>query len=424
MKRGTRQATRLLTVLAVLAAAGALVAAAGALATTGPGAARSTGLRAAFSATDDAPRPGPRAGARDFLSWDWRHCAQVLADLQAAPPRDKPLVILLGGSAARECTVSDADWQSQLARRAARSGKFAAPMDATIYNLGSKHRTFALDLAMIRRLPKDVPTILYIGINLGEFCAGWSSTAFTLPPAVAQPRSYNQHIYSVSKRVQSRAAQAGLREVLGALALAGFPRPVPAPTWPSWRPSSRRAGGPSLHPVLLDLPRDMPIIGHAFDAPIDLYHLAAPGWPRKYGVPWINFVAAARFVDGDFFDIFHTVEPGRVKYQRLLSDTTVTLLDRYGMTPTPTPSPTPTPTPPTPTPSPTTATPTPSPERLGDALTRSPRRRPGTKDSAWASLVLSPGGRSDRAARPPVLLEVLLVVVLGAPPLRGRRPPA
>ena len=74
--------------------------------------------------------------------------------------------------------------------------------------------------------------------------------------------------------------------------------------------------------------------------------------------------SAARFVDRDFFDIFHLVEPGRVKYEHLLSEKTMTLLDRYGLedpeppepTPTPTPSPTETP---VPTPSPT-ETPTPT----------------------------------------------------------------
>jgi hypothetical protein len=334
MTRGARQAVRLLALLAVLCAAGVL-----ALAAARPAAA-STSLRAAFSATDDIAPATPRAGARDFLSWDWRHCAQVLADLQAAPPEDKPLVLLLGGSAARECTVSDTDWQGQVDRRADRTHKFAAPMDVTIYNLGSKHRTFALDLAMVRKLPKDVPTILYIGINLGEFCSGGSSTAFTLPPVVEPPPPYNQHLYSIYKRIQSLSLKR-----------------ASADDWMQrqWPKYKQRLGsnlaalesilaackGTQLHPVLLDLPRDMPAIGRRFDAPIDSYHLSCARLARRYNVPWVNFVAAARFADRDFFDIFHTVEPGRVKYQRLLSDTTITMLDKYGMTPTPTPTPTP-----------------------------------------------------------------------------------
>jgi len=352
MRRGGRQAARLLTLLAVLGAAGAgaLALAAAGSAAASASTSRAAGLHAAFSAVDDAAPSTPRAGARDFLSWDWRHCAQILADLQAAPPTDKPLVILLGGSAARECTVSDADWQSQVASRAALTGKFAAPMDVTIYNLGSKHRTFALDLAMISTLPKDVPTILYIGINLGEFCSPSSSTAFTLPPAVVQPPSYNQHIYSIFKRVESPAAKRAYVKYWMALRWPGFRAQFPT-NLAKLEAVLKACKGTQLHPVLLDLPRDMPAIGHAFDAPIDLYHLRCARLARKYGVPWINFIAAAHFVNGDFFDIFHTVEPGRVKYQGLLSDATITLLDKYGMTPTPTPTPTPSPTTPTPDPS-------------------------------------------------------------------------
>jgi hypothetical protein len=57
-------------------------------------------------------------------------------------------------------------------------------------------------------------------------------------------------------------------------------------------------------------------------------------------------VKAAGLKDGDFFDLFHLVEPGRVKYQRLLSQKTARLLDAYGLDrPQPTPTPTPTPTP-------------------------------------------------------------------------------
>jgi hypothetical protein len=395
MRRGARTTARLLAALAVLGVAGVLAAG-----VAGPAAAGSAGLRAAFSATDDAAAANPRASAKDFLSWDWRHCAQILADLQAAPPQGQPMVILLGGSAARECTVSDADWQSQVARRAARTGEFAAPMDVATYNLGSKHRTFALDLAMVGALPKDVPTILYIGVNLGEFCSGWSSTTFSLPPAVAQPQSYNQHIYSIHKRVQSLAAKR--RYVKHWMQL----------RWPNFRARSasnlarleavlEACQGTQLHPVLLDLPRDVPAIGRAFDAPIDLYHLRCAQLAGKYGVPWIDFISAAHFVNSDFFDIFHTVEPGRAKYQRLLSDTTIALLAKYGMTPAPTPTPTPTPTDtttPTPTPS-DSGTPAPTPCRPGAAAPE-PGRALRSRSSPARAFRSTSGGSPRRATTP------------------------
>ena len=92
---------------------------------------------------------------------DWQHCVQVVANLRAEHPK-VPLVVLLGGSSARECTVLDDDWERQIERR---SGYV---VDA--YNLGSKHRTYAQDLAFVKLLPANVPTIVYIGVNLGRFC--------------------------------------------------------------------------------------------------------------------------------------------------------------------------------------------------------------------------------------------------------------
>lgn len=85
------------------------------------------------------------------------------------------------------------------------------------------------------------------------------------------------------------------------------------------------------HPVLLDLPRDMPIIGHALDAPIATYHAGCSALAERYDIPWVNFVGRARLVNGDLRDLWHLVEPGRAKWQRLLSDRTVTLLPAHGM---------------------------------------------------------------------------------------------
>ena len=66
--------------------------------------------------------------------------------------------------------------------------------------------------------------------------------------------------------------------------------------------------------------------------------------PARWNIPWLHFNGAAHFRDSDFFDIFHLVEPGRVKYQSILSDKTIRLLKQYRMPkPTPTPSPSPSP---------------------------------------------------------------------------------
>ncbi|NLE22350.1 MAG: hypothetical protein GX624_06190, partial [Actinobacteria bacterium] len=125
---------------------------------------------------------------------DWQHCVQVIANLRAEPPT-VPLVVLLGGSAARECTVLDDHWERQIERR---SGYV---VDA--YNLGSKHRSYAQDLAFVNLLPKNVPTIVYIGVNLGRFCLPVRPAAIKLPKPKPLPR-YTQHVYS-KKRIQSRS---------------------------------------------------------------------------------------------------------------------------------------------------------------------------------------------------------------------------
>ena len=127
---------------------------------------------------------------------DWQHCVQVVANLRAKHPK-VPLVVLLGGSSARECTVLDDDWEQQIKRRS------DYVVDA--YNLGSKHRTYAQDLAFVKLLPAKVPTIVYIGVNLGRFCLPAGSAAITLP----RPRPlthYPQHVYSRT-RIQSSSTK-------------------------------------------------------------------------------------------------------------------------------------------------------------------------------------------------------------------------
>jgi len=84
----------------------------------------------------------------------------VVANLRQSHGR-KPVVILLGGSSARECTVSEAAWASQIRRR---SG-----IIVVTYNAGSKHRTYSEDLALVKLLPRRGGTLLRIGVNLGRW---------------------------------------------------------------------------------------------------------------------------------------------------------------------------------------------------------------------------------------------------------------
>ena len=264
---------------------------------------------------------------------DWRHCVQVVANLRAEAP-EIPVVVLLGGSSARECTVLDEHWERQIERRSGYT------VDA--YNLGSKHRTYAQDLEFVKLLPRDVPTIVYIGVNLGRFCIPPDEAAIRLPSPAPIPY-YPQHFYSRT-HIQTAAEKRS--------SVSSWLRR----RYPEFRASYkgqlamleriiRECRRRHLRVALLDLPLDLPIIGSAFDAPVARYHDGCSRLARDWSIPWIHYVGAAGLVNRDFFDIFHLVEPGRVKYQSILSDRTIRLLRKYRMPkPAPTPSPSPTPT--------------------------------------------------------------------------------
>jgi hypothetical protein len=346
-RRGVRAAARLL--LIVLPAAGLAALTVIAAPARGGGAAPVTAsLGAAAVPTTFAPEwiapVGEELRGGEY-GGDWRHCVQVVANLRVDPPK-VPLVVLLGGSAARECTVQDEAWERQIERR---SGYV---VDA--YNLGSKHRSYAQDLAFVKMLPAGVPTIVYIGVNVGRFCRPVRPASITLPPP--QPIDfYSQHVYSAD-RIQSRSTK---RYHVSYWLRTRYPefRAHFSSELVMLEKIIRACENRDLRVALVDLPRDLPVIGSAFKRPVARYHAGCAALARRHGVPWLHFNATARLRDRDFFDIFHLVEPGRVKFQSVLSDRTIRLLEKYDM-PRPE-SPSPSPSPSTSTSEPTSPAPTP-----------------------------------------------------------------
>ena len=310
-----------------LAAAVAFVAPAATGLPCSPAAGAETRYPGSFAVSDDAGRQGGSPG-KDAL-----HRLQIVANLQAAPP-DRPVVLLLGGSSARECTVDDRVWAAEI------EALGGPPVIA--YNFGCRHDTYALDREIARLLPEDMPAIVYIGINIGRFANAPASPKVQLPGPLIPPPAYAQHVYSIDKRVQSAATKRSYVD---------YWRKV---RWPRFRARYqynigvlesvvRECLARGLRPVLVDLPRDLAIIGRSLDEPVATYKAGCKRISTKYRIPWLTFVRSAGLKSGDFFDLFHLVEPGRVKYQRLLSQKTVHLLEKYGLdTPQPTPTPTPT----------------------------------------------------------------------------------
>lgn len=257
------------------------------------------------------------ARAEHVITRDWMRSLYVVSDL-ATHPSATPVVLLLGGSAGRECTFSDRSWADQIVRR-------GGPR-VVARNLSSKNQTFTQDLTLVSQLPR-APTLVFIGINVGRF---------NMPPSITFPtwagpyQRVDQHRYGkeriLSPERKARVAREWMERryplfaqrfaynlaVLEQVVFACFQR--------------------GLHPVLLDLPRNTEVIGDQLDVPIGIYSRACQGLAAGYGIPFVSFVARAGLESEDFFDIAHLVEPGRAKWQLLLSDTAIDLMTGYGMT--------------------------------------------------------------------------------------------
>jgi hypothetical protein len=275
---------------------------------------------------------------------DWRHMERALTYLGENPPK-RPLVLLFGGSAARECTISDRSWRRQIV-------ELGGPR-VLAFNLGASSESYRKNIAMVRRLP-DVPTLVVVGVNVGRYTA--------IPPApsvrlaggttltLAQVDDYSQHRFHYPSRLTRAQKSAYVTRWL-------------RKRYPVFRERFAYNAGQletllatcqerDVKVVLVNLPINLQVVRHRMDAPRKRYRRSCVALGAKYEVPWVNFVARAGLVDADFADDWHLVEPGRVKWQKRLSKTVVVWLHRYGIgEPVPEPSPTPTP---TPTPSPTT----------------------------------------------------------------------
>ena len=269
----------------------------------------------------------PGAGAE--TSPDYRHALQVVADLRAFPPQ-VPLVVLLGGSSQRSSTVSDLSLTRQI------RDKVGYKMVA--FNLGSKERLLTTDKRLVGLLP-DVHPLVYIGVNMGRFCRGHVDPSVTLPEASSQapvpgqrspepldPLSDSRKRQMVTEWMQQRwpAFLKNYRYELGVLESA-----------------VRLSLKKGQHPVIIDLPRNMAIMGHQLDRPLSIYHAGCRAIARRNGIPYVQFQSQVNVGNRDFRDLWHLLPTSRIKWQRQLSTTTASLMKRYHMGATPSPSPSP-----------------------------------------------------------------------------------
>ncbi len=245
---------------------------------------------------------------------DWHHALQVAEDLRTSPP-GTPVVLLIGGSAAREATVSDSRWATDVLLRGGPS--------IAAYNLGSKNQTFEQDVALVKALPK-IPMLIFIGVNRGRF-AGYSTNTTSTKPEATKAASHGQHHYvgrpSLTPERKQEEVRAWMRErhPVFARRIAGNMAQLD-----TLIAACKERG---YQPVVLGLPRNMEAIGDAFDAPIEEYQQGCRTVAAKHGIRFIDFVDAAQLKDEDFFDLNHLVDSGWPKFQGLLADETLVLLE-------------------------------------------------------------------------------------------------
>ncbi len=262
-----------------------------------------------------AVRPAP-AQAEPIVVREWMRALYVVASLDTHPG-EAPVVLLLGGSAARECTVSEESWAAQV--------EALGGPPVTVYNLSSRNQSFAQDLHLVRSLPRG-RTLVFIGGNPYRFCASPNAefVADTAPYDRKPSHRYSSDRILSDERKEEIAAN-WMPQLYGKFSellefnVAMLEEIV---KWCLER---------ELSPVMLDLPRNVPVVGDHLDVPVAEYSTACLGLASRYHIPFISFVDDIAWQSSDFYDQAHLVEPGRAKWQARLAATTVDQLRRSGL---------------------------------------------------------------------------------------------
>jgi hypothetical protein len=274
-------------------------------------------------------------------------------------------VYLTGGSSAREALVSGQDFAAAV--------KAAGGPAVTALDLGFINQNFAETLAIADNVPARGSWVL-IGVNLGRFTSypavnerqvvgrdlllksaflqqyvagtyGRYTYSFTILPGIFSyltdfakqdgkkvlrgdlpSRTYRQHQYTVagnhSVKRKQRMVQTWLTSRYPVFArnldynLAMLEQIL------------QRCRERGVHAVLVELPLNRDIVGSRFEKAIVQYTVPTMALADEYDVPYIDVNRAADVPNGDFHDLSHLVEPGRVLWQRELAKALAPLLER------------------------------------------------------------------------------------------------
>jgi hypothetical protein len=282
-------------------------------------------------------------------------------------PPDEPSIYLLGGSTMRESITSDGALEAAIAK--------AGGPDTEAFDLGSLNQNFAQSLAVVDNVP-DTPTTVIIGINSGRFTpsrgdnqkqaegrelllksvflreyvnreSGDYRYAYTILPGIfayfttyvqenrgellsfdLSSRTYGQHLYDVTS-IHTVAKKKWVVAAWNRLRRPVFQKNLDYNV-AMLDELLRRAAQRGMGVVLLELPWDRAIIGHAFDDTRAAYQTRARALATKYNVPYLDFSEEVPLTNEDFHDLSHLVEPGRVIWERRLAKELVRLLGADG----------------------------------------------------------------------------------------------
>jgi hypothetical protein len=252
---------------------------------------------------------------------DWRHLWAVLDRFKTAPPK-VPVVYLLGGSAARECTTLDKPWSDQVSRLVGHKIRAV--------NFGAASQSYARDITIVDKMPQ-VPSVVLIGINLGRYTslAPAAASAATALPHGSILTSYTQHRFTSGDVLGDSAKRSLLRDWLARR----------YPTFKQRYSSNHRqlelliaeCQRLDLHPVLVNLTFNDAIVRPALNAARARYAKGCRALAAEYHIGYYDFVGKVGFKSGDFVDLWHCAPSGRVKYQAGLSRLIHTVVDDYGL---------------------------------------------------------------------------------------------
>lgn len=296
------------------------------------------------------------------VSDDWGRVSWQVSHLRQSPPM-LPAVYLVGGSTTRELITSDAALATEIRR--------ASGVDVYVNDLASMNQSFGQSLAIAANLPAK-NAVLVIGVNQARFTAspsdnedqivgrplllqspdlrtyvtdtyGRSKYAYTILPGIMSyivswvqenatalraghipDHVFDTHRYSlktqlplkrkqqlVLKWLKSREPEFTKHFDYNAAMLEELVR------------VAKRRG---FTVVLLTLPLNEQVVGGRFNAVVDRYQALCRQLAAKYGVISVDPQPQANLVSGDFQDLTHLVESGRVKFERALASALVNAL--------------------------------------------------------------------------------------------------